>query len=85
MSRSQRIPATRLCTRHKSGDGTSIRVWCSHVGWPLHTEIKSGHSTDGRLRRHSHGGKKFKKSAHKGSVSLDKKRPSKELLHRRNG
>jgi hypothetical protein len=48
----------------------------AHGGWHPNTDIKSGHQTDCRLRRHSHGGKKFEKSAHKGSVSLDKGSPS---------
>jgi hypothetical protein len=28
------------------GDGTSLSVWCSHVGWHPNTDIKSGHQTD---------------------------------------
>jgi hypothetical protein len=30
----------------QGGDSTSIRVWCSHVGWPLHMEITSGHEAN---------------------------------------
>jgi len=45
ISRSPRIPATRLCKRHARDDGTSIRVWCSHLGWHPHTASKSGHDT----------------------------------------
>ena len=46
ISRSQRIPATRLCNRHARDDGTSISVWCSYIGWHPNTEITSGHQTD---------------------------------------
>jgi hypothetical protein len=30
-----------LCNRHAHGDGTSIRVWCSRIGWHPNTEIQS--------------------------------------------
>ena len=46
ISRSQRLTAMRLCNRHVSDDGTSIRVGCSHVGWRPNPEIKSGHQID---------------------------------------
>ena len=46
ISRAQRIPATRLCNRHARDEGTSIRVWCSDIGWHPNTAITSGHQTD---------------------------------------
>jgi hypothetical protein len=33
----------RLCNRHVSDEGPSIRVWCRHVGWHPNTAITSGH------------------------------------------
>jgi hypothetical protein len=50
----------RLCNRHASADGTSIRVWGSPMGWHQHTEITSGHRTDGCLRQALESGKKAK-------------------------
>jgi hypothetical protein len=44
-----------------AGDRASLRVWCSHLGVPLGTEIKSGHATDERLRRAPGRRKKSKK------------------------
>jgi hypothetical protein len=67
----------RLCQRHVRDEGTAIRVWDRHVGWHPNTAITSRHQTTCRRRRHAHGGKTCEKSAHTGSVSLDKKRPHK--------
>jgi hypothetical protein len=60
ISRSQRITSTVLCSRHARGDGASISVWCSPVGWHQCTEIKSEHETDGCLRQALESGKKAK-------------------------
>jgi hypothetical protein len=48
-----------------------------------HTEIKSGHAASGQPRRDEESGKKGKKSAPRGCVSLNNWGPSKELFLRR--
>jgi hypothetical protein len=60
-----------------TGDRASISVWCSHIGVHLGTEIKSGHTTDDRLRRVPGRRKKSKKPLRGGSLSLDKGSPHK--------
>ena len=57
IARSQRCTPRALGTCHPGDDGTSRRVWGSHVGLRRHTEIKSAHKTDCRLRQESTGGK----------------------------
>src|SRR5258705_11900649 len=75
ISRPQRITPTVLCNCHQGGDRASRRVWCSHtLAWHLCTEIKSGHEPECRLRRDLHSGK-MRKSALRGSLSLDTGRP----------
>jgi len=64
-----RITATRLCTRHLSDDGTSIRVWCSHLGGHPNTASQSEHATDERLRR-APGKRKNRKKPLLGGVCL---------------
>jgi hypothetical protein len=71
VSRSQSTPPTRLCTRRSGGESTSRRVWCSHVGaapsYGHHVSPPDRLLTAPRTPRR----KKSKKSARRGSVSLD--------------
>ena len=75
VSRSQRTPPTRRCTRRAGGARTSRRVWCRRV----RSAPSSGHqvsapdcllTTPGIHRR-----KKSQKSAPRGRVSLDNRGP----------
>jgi hypothetical protein len=71
VSRSQSPPPTRLCTRRSGGERTSIRVWCSHVGaapsYGNQVRTQDRLLTAPRTPRR----KKSKKSARRGSLSLD--------------
>ena len=73
----RRDPGVAFSALALAGDRASIRVWCSHIGGHLCPEITSGHATDARLRRVPAKRKKSKKTARRGSLSLDKGSPHK--------
>ena len=57
----RRVPSRDFSALAGEGDRAAIRVWCSHIGGHLRTEITSGHVTDCRLREALESGKKAKK------------------------
>jgi hypothetical protein len=76
VSRPQRDKTASLCTRHCHGERASLSVWCSHV---LAAPVSRNHvRTCDRLSTAPGPGtrEKSKKTARRGSVSLDNRGPS---------
>ena len=68
----RRGPSMAFSALALTGDRASRRVWCSHIGVHLGTDITSGHATDDRRRRVPGRRKKSKNRSEGGGCLLTK-------------